>query len=245
MRQSQHSILVLLFPLHRWGWRAGHRAGSRGTKAGMYSIQDSFHRNDKGLCWGWGWSELRVWQDGARQCKHSSRDPKVWWLNCKSHYALSTRIFSDHRHLSLNKASDKGPSSQSYGFSWVMYGCWQLSIKKAECWRIDAFELWCWRKLLSPLDCKEIKPVNPKGNQFWIFMGRTDAEAEVPNLWPPDAKNWLTGKDPDSGKDWKQEEKGMTENEKVGWHYQLDGHELEQAQGVGDGQGSLACCRSM
>ena len=126
-------------------------------------------------------------------------------------------------------------------FSVVMYGCESWTIKKAECRRIDAFELWCWRRLLrGPLDCKEIKPVNPKGNQSWIFIGRTDAEAPV--LWPPDGKNWLTGKDPDAGKDWKQEEKGMTEDEMVGWHHWLDGHEFEQAPGVGDGQGSLACC---
>ena len=89
----------------------------------------------------------------------------------------------------------------------------------------------------------EIKPVNPKGNQPWIVIGRTDAEAETPILWPPDAKNWLTGKEPDAGKDWRREEKGVTEAEMVGWHHQLDGHEFEQAPRVSDGQGSLACCR--
>ena len=94
----------------------------------------------------------------------------------------------------------------------------------------------------SPLEHEEIKPVNPKGNQSWIFIRRTGAEAETPSLWPPDAKNWLTGKDPDAGKDLRQEEKGMTEYEMVGWHHQLNGHEFEQAAGVGDGQGSLACC---
>ena len=97
--------------------------------------------------------------------------------------------------------------------------------------------------LESPLDCKEIKAVNPKGNQFWIFIRRTDAEAEAPILWPPDVKNWLIWKDPDAGKDCRQEEKGMTEDEMVGWHHRLYGHEFEQAPGVGDGQGSLACCR--
>ena len=105
-----------------------------------------------------------------------------------------------------------------------------------------AFELWCWRRLESPLDCKEIKPVNPKGNQFWMFIGRTDAEAEAPILWPPDGENWLIGKDSDAGKDWRQEEKGMTEVKMVGWHHQLDGHVFEQALGAGDGQGGLACC---
>ena len=124
----------------------------------------------------------------------------------------------------------------------VMYGCDSWTIKKAECQRIDAFELWCWRKTLeSPLDCKEIQPVHPKGNQSWIFIGRIDAEAETSIFWPPDAKTCLTGKDPDAGKEWRQEKKGTTEDELVGWHHQPDGNEFEQVLGVGDGQGSLAC----
>ena len=95
----------------------------------------------------------------------------------------------------------------------VICGCDSWSIKKAECWRIDAFEMWCWRILFeSLLDCKEIQPVNPKGNQSWMFIGRTEAEPETPILWPPDAKNWLIGKDPDAGQDWRQEEKGTTED---------------------------------
>ena len=96
--------------------------------------------------------------------------------------------------------------------------------------------------LESLLNCKEIKLVNHKVNQSWIFIGSTNTEAGVPILWPPDMKNWLTGKDPDAGKDWRQEEKGTTEDEMVGWHHQLDGHEFEQALEVGDGQKSLACC---
>ena len=107
----------------------------------------------------------------------------------------------------------------------VMYGCESWTIKKAEHRRIDAFELWCWRRLESPLDCKEIKPVNAKGDQSWVFIGRTDAEAPI--LWPPVAKNWLVRKDPDAGKDRRREEKGMTENEMVGWHHWLNGHEFE------------------
>ena len=91
------------------------------------------------------------------------------------------------------------------------------------------------------LDCKEIKPVHPKGDQPWIFIGRTDAEAEAPIFWPPDEKSWFIRKDLDAGKDWRQE-KGMTEDGMVGWHHRLDGHEFEQAPGVGEGQGSLACC---
>ena len=117
------------------------------------------------------------------------------------------------------------------------------TIKKAEHQRIDAFELWCWRRLLRvPLDYKETQPVHPKGNQSWIFIWRTGVEAETPILWPPDMNNWLIGKDHDAGKDWRQEEKGMTEDETVEWHHKLNGHEFERALGVGDGQGGLACC---
>ena len=125
----------------------------------------------------------------------------------------------------------------------LMHGCESWTIKKAEHQKIDAFELWWWWRLLRvPLDCKEIKPVNLIGDQFWIFIGRTDTEAETPILWPPHAKNWLIWKDPDAGKDWRQEEKRTTENEMVGWNHQLNGHEFEQSPGDAVGQGSLACC---
>ena len=102
-------------------------------------------------------------------------------------------------------------------FPVVMYRCESWSMKKAESWRIDAFDLWCWRRktLESPLDCKEIQPVHPKGNQPWIFIERTDAKAENPILWPPDAKSQLTGKDPDAGKHWRKKEKGVAEDEMV------------------------------
>ena len=114
-----------------------------------------------------------------------------------------------------------------------------------ESWALKNWCLWIVvleKTLESPLDCKEIKPVHPKGNQSWIFIGRTDAEAETPILWPPDAKNWLIGKDRDAEKDWRQEEKGTTEGEMVWWHHQLNGHKFEQPLGVGDGQGGLVCC---
>ena len=97
----------------------------------------------------------------------------------------------------------------------------------------------------DPLDCKEIQPVHPKGDQSWVFIGGTDVEAEIPILWPPDAKSWLILKDPDAGKDWGQEEKGMTEDKMVGWHHRLDEHGFGWTLGVGDGQGSLACCGSL
>ena len=124
----------------------------------------------------------------------------------------------------------------------VMYGCESWTIKKAEYWRIDAFGTVVLEKTLeSPLDCKEIQPVHPKGDESWVFIGRTDAEAETPIVWPPDAKSWLIWKDPDAGKDWGQEEKGTTEDEMVGWHHWLGGHEFVWTPGVDDGQGGLAC----
>ena len=139
--------------------------------------------------------------------------------------------------------ADKVPSSQSYGLSSSHVWIWELDYK--ESW---ALKNWCFwavvleKTLESPLDCKEIKPVNPKGNQSWMFIGRTDAKTETPIVWPPDAKNWLIGKDPDAGKDWKQEEKRTIKDEMVGWHHWLDRHEFEQVLRVSDGQGSLACC---
>ena len=132
--------------------------------------------------------------------------------------------------------------SQSYGFSSSHVWIWELDHK--ERW---ATENWCFwivlleKTLKSPLDCKEIKPANPKGNQSWIFIGRTDAEAEVPILWPLHVKGWLTGKDPDAGQDWSQEMKRVTEDEMIGWQHQLNRHEFQQALGV-DGQRSLVCC---
>ena len=165
-----------------------------------------------------------------------------WWLQpwnlkalapWKKSYNQPRQHIKKQRHYFANK----GPSSQSYGFSSSHVRMWKLDYK--ESW---APKNWCFwtvvleKTLESPLDCKESQLVNPKGNQSWIFIGRTDAKAETPILCPPDAKNWLIGKDPDSGKDWRQEEKGMTEDEMIGWHHQLNGHEFEY------GQGDLAFC---
>ena len=131
-------------------------------------------------------------------------------------------------------------------FPVLMYGCESWTINK-ESW---VQKNWCFwtvvlkKTLESPLDYEEIKPVNPKGNQSWVFIGRTDAEAETPILWPPDVKSWLTGKDPDARKDWGQERKGMTDDEMAGWHHQLSGHGFGWTPGVGDRQGGLACCSS-
>ena len=158
----------------------------------------------------------------------------------KKSYDRPRQHIKKQRHYFANK----GLSSQSYMvFPVVKYGCEGWDYK--ESW---APKNWCFwtvvlqKTLESPLDCKDIEPVYLKGNQSWIFIGRTYFEAEAPILWPPDAKNWLIGKDPDAGKDWKWEEKGTTEDEMVGWHHWFNRHEFEHVLGVGDGEGSLVCC---
>ena len=139
----------------------------------------------------------------------------------KKSYDQTRQHINKQRHCFANK----GPSSQCYGFSSSHVWMWDLDRK--ESW---VPKNWCFltvvleKTLESPLDSKEIHTANPKGNQSWIFIGRTDAEAEILILWPPDVKNWLIGKDPDAGKDWRREEKGPTEDEMVGWHHWLDGH---------------------
>ena len=141
------------------------------------------------------------------------------------------------------KFANTGPHSQSYSFSSNHVWMWELDYKEG--WMSKD---WCfWTVVLektheSPLDYKKIKPDNPKGNQPWIFTGRTDGEGEAPVFWPPDVKSWLIREDPDAGKDWRQEEKGKTENTMVRWLHRLNGYEFEQALRDGEGQGSLACC---
>ena len=145
----------------------------------------------------------------------------LWEWVWQDLYNLETK---KQRHYFANK----GPSSQSCDFSSSHIWMWELDYK--ESW---APKNWCFwtvvleKTLESPLDCKEIQLVHPKGNQYWIFIGRSDTEAEAAILWPPDAKNWLIGKDRDAGKDWRQKEKGTTEDEMVGWHHWLNGHEFE------------------
>ena len=138
-----------------------------------------------------------------------------------------------------------GALKSGYGFS--SGHVWMGELDCEESW---ALKNWCFwtvvleKTLESPLDSKEIQPVHPKGNQSWVFIGRTDVEAETPILWPPHEKSWLIWKDPDAGKDWRHEEKGTTENEMVGWHHLLNAHGFGWTPGVGDGQGGLACCGS-
>ena len=158
-----------------------------------------------------------------------SLEEKLWPT-----YILNQQHIKKQRHYFANK----GPSSQGYGFSSSHVWMWELDYKEGWAPRNGCFWTVVLEKILeSPLDCKEIQPVHPKEDQSWVFIGRTDVEAETPKLWPPDANSWLIWKDPDAGKDWVQEEKGMTEDEMVGWHHRLNGHEFGWTPGVGDGQG--------
>ena len=159
----------------------------------------------------------------------------------KKNYDQPRQHIKKQRHYFANK----GQSNQRYGFSSGHLWMWKLDYKESWVPKNGCFWIVVLEKTLEiPLDSKEIQPVNSKRNQSWIFIGRTDAEAETPIFWPPDEKNWLIGKDPDAVKDWRQEDKGMMEYEMVGWYHQLNGHRFEQAPEVGDGQGSLLCCSS-
>ena len=150
-------------------------------------------------------------------------------MKLKDAYSLEEKLYQPRQHIKEQRHdfANNSPSSQGYGFSSSRVWMWELYYK--ESW---AAKNWCFwtvvleKTLESPLHCKEIQPVNPKGNQSWIFIGWTDAEAETPTLWPPDVKSWLIWKDPDAGKDWGQEEKGTTEDEMVWWHHWLDRHEF-------------------
>ena len=168
------------------------------------------------------------------------QSPTFLWLVLEFLYLEQEQHIKKQRHYFANK----GPSGQSYGFSSSHVRMWELDHKEG--W---VPKNWCFwtvvleKTLESPLDYKEIKAVNSKGNQSWIFTGKTDAEVEAPILWPPDAKSQFTGKDPDAGNYWGQEEKGTTEDEMVGWYHWLNGYEFEQTLGDSERQGSLVCCR--
>ena len=190
--------------------------------------------------WGNSGNSVRLYFGGLQN--HCRRWLQPWNKKTLTPWKESYDQHRQHIEKQRHYAANKGLSSQGYGFSSGHVWMWELNYK--ESW---VLKNWCFwpvvleKTLKSPLDCKEIQPVHPKGNQSWMFIGRTDAKAETPILWPPDAKNWLIWKDPDAGKDWSRE-KGTTEDEMVGWHHWLNGHEFEQALGVGDGQGGLECC---
>ena len=169
-----------------------------------------------------------------------------WSQDIKRYLFLGRKIMTNlDSKLKSRGIADKGPSSQGYGFSSSHIWMWELDYK--ESW---VLKNWCFwsvvleKTLESPLDCKEIQPVHPKGGKSWVFIGRTDAKAETPIFWPPDEQSWLIGKDSDAGRYWGQEEKGTTEDELAGWHHWLDGCESEWTPGVGDGQGGLVYCDS-
>ena len=161
----------------------------------------------------------------------------------KESYDQPRQHIQKQRHYFANK----GPSSLGYGFSSGHVWMWEL-----DCEEIWAPKNWCFwtvvleKTLESPLDCKEIQPVHPKGDQSWVFIGKSDVETETPIIWPLNENSWLIGKDPNAGKDWRRKDwrwkNGMTEDEVVRWHHQLNGHEFEYTPGVGDGQGGMMCC---
>ena len=199
---------------------------------------------------GHNWATDLIWSERSMYPKLIIFSKEVgkshYWLYVNWYFGRKVMtnqdsILQSKRHYFVNK----GPSRQGYGFSNSHVWMWELDYK--ESW---APKNWCfWTVVLkktlgSPLDCKEIQPVHPKEDQSWVFIGRTDAEAETPILWPPHEKSWLIWKDPDAGKDWGQEEKGTTEDEMVGWHHRLNGHGFGWTLAVGDGQGGLACCGS-
>ena len=171
-----------------------------------------------------------------------------WWLQPWNYKMLTPWKESydqprEHIKMQRHYFANQGPSSQGYGFSFGHV--WMLELDCEKSWAPKNWRFWTVvleKTLESPLDCKEIQPVHPKGNHSWMFIGRTDFEAPTPILWPPDTKSWLIGKDSDAGRDWGQEEKETTEDEMAGWHHQLNGREFEWTLGVGDGQGGLACC---
>ena len=183
------------------------------------------------------WQTLISWAPNSLQMVTTTmnlKDACSW----KKSYDQPRQQNKNQRHYFANK----GPSSQSYGFSSGHIWMWELDYK--ESWTPKNWCFWTVvleKTLESPLDSK-IKPVNPKGNQSWIFIGRTVAEAEAPKLWLLDVKSRLVRKNSHAWKDWRQEEKGSTEDEMVGWHHQLNGHEFEQTPGDSEGQGSLECC---
>ena len=204
-------------------------------------FDEGFHNNGSRGKGGWGLHSFNLLSGGLQK--------KLWTLTAvmklklfapwKKSYDKPRRHIKKWRHHFANK----GPYSQSYCFSSSQVWMWELDHKEG--WAPRNWYFWTvvlWKTF--ELDSKWIKPVNPKGNQSWIFIGRADTEAEAPILWLPDAKTWIIGKDPDAGKDWRQEEEGMTEDAMVGWHHWVNGHEFEQAQGVDEGQGSLVCCSS-
>ena len=239
----QYSCLETPMDGGAW-WAAVHGVAKSRTRLSDFTFTFHFHALEKEMA---PHSSVLAWripgtrEPGELPSMESHRAGYDWSdLAAATPWKKSYDQPRQHTKNQRHHSADKGPHSQSYGSSSSRVWMWELDHK--ESWEPKN---WCFRNVVlektleSPLDNKEIKPVNPKGNQPWIFIGRTDAKAPI--LWPPDVKSWLTGKDPNAGKYWGQE-KGTTEDEMVGWHHQLNGHEFEQTPGDGEGQGSLVCC---
>ena len=196
----------------------GNRWGNRGNSGWLFFFS-GLQNHCRWWLQPWNWKMLTPWKESYDQPRQNIKKQRHYFVN-------------------------KGPSTHGYGFSSSHLWMWDLNYK--ESW---VSKNWCfWTVMLaktleSPLDCKEIQPVHPKGDQSWVFIRGSDV-SETPILWPPDAKNWLIWKDPDAAKDWGQVEKGTTEDEIVGWHHQLNGHEFRWTPEVGHGQRGLACCIS-
>ena len=166
-------------------------------------------------------------------------------IKLKDACSLEEKLYQLRQHIQKQRYyfANKGPSSQNYGFSSSHVWLWELDYKESWAPKNSCFSTVLLKKTLeSPLDSKEIQPVHPKGDQSWVFIGKTDAEAETPILWPSDAKSWFIRKDPDPGKDRRQGKKGTVEEQMVEWHHRIDEHEFEQALSVGDRLASRACC---
>ena len=168
-------------------------------------------------------------------------------IKLKHTWSFEEKLWQSRQCIKKQKYhfADKGPYSQSYGFSNSHVQMWEFVHKEGWTPKKWCFQIMMLKNTLeSPLDCKEVQPVHPEGNQSWVFIGRTDVEAETPILWPPDAKSWFIWKDPDAGKDWGQEENGTAEDEMAGWHHWLNALGFGWTPGIGDRQGSLVCCGS-
>ena len=231
MAESDEELKHLLMKVKEESEKAGFKTQhSRNQNHGIWSHH--FMANRWGNSGNGGWFYFGGLQN---QCR--------WWLqpwNQKTHDPWKKSCDQPGQHIKKQRCYWLSRQSWFYrSHVWM----WELDYK--ESWALKNWCLWTVvleKTLESPLDCKEILPVHPKGNKSWIFIGRTDSEAETPIHWPPYAKNILIGKDPDARKDWRWEKKGTTEDGMVGWHHQLDAHASEQALGVGEGQGSLVCC---
>ena len=248
--------MIAVLKAHSGGWRLyGTSMDCAGLKTHSLEGQILFHFTHVGktrffsLIFYWRKNALQNFVI-ALQNLFSVKPPHESAIGMKlRHLLLGRKVMTNLESLLKSRnitLSTKVRLVKAMVFPVVMYGCESWTVKKAKSQRVDAFELWFWRRLFfffkESLNCKEFQSVPSKGGDSWVFLGRNDAKAETPVLWPPHNKNWLIGKDCYAGRDWGQEEKGMTEDEMAGGHHRLDGHEFEWTPGVVDGQGGLACC---